>query len=154
MAETLGSLCDKLTIVKLKQWHSDDPERLVSLEQQAAGLEEEIDDFMAAALNGEIPLRKLTFAANKIYKKQGNEIAEVTGSIGEVFAQLAQVNCELWHEQEKVYEFAAVPPSQKDAVVQALAHLNLRRNRCIDAIDRVLSEQSARLQPPEVNVNP
>ena len=29
MAETLGSLCDKLTIVKLKQWHTDDPARSI-----------------------------------------------------------------------------------------------------------------------------
>ena len=31
MAETLGSLCDKLTVVKLKQFHADDPQRLESL---------------------------------------------------------------------------------------------------------------------------
>ena len=35
MAETLGSLCDKLTIVKLKQWHSlRAPSRLESLAAQ------------------------------------------------------------------------------------------------------------------------
>jgi len=28
MAETLGSLCDKLTIVKLKQWHTTDKTRI------------------------------------------------------------------------------------------------------------------------------
>ena len=28
MAETLGTLCDKLVTVKLKEWHSEDPERL------------------------------------------------------------------------------------------------------------------------------
>jgi len=31
MAETLGSLCDKLTIVKLKQFHTGDVQRLESL---------------------------------------------------------------------------------------------------------------------------
>ena len=34
MAETLGSLCDKLTIVKLKQFHNEDKNRLESLQQQ------------------------------------------------------------------------------------------------------------------------
>jgi hypothetical protein len=34
MAETLGSLCDKLTIVKLKQYHTEDSKRLESLGQQ------------------------------------------------------------------------------------------------------------------------
>lgn len=41
MAEALGSLCDKLTIVKLKEWHSENqPERMRSLatqEQQLLG---------------------------------------------------------------------------------------------------------------------
>jgi len=146
MAETLGTLCDKLTIVKLKEWHSDDSERLVSLKGQATSLQEEINRFVAAALAGDIPIGNLTFAANKVYKKQGNDIADVVGAIGDVFAQLAYVNCELWHEQEKVYDFAAVPAAQKDTVVKALAHLNLQRNRCIDAIDRILSEQIARSQ--------
>jgi hypothetical protein len=52
-----------------------------------------------------------------------------------VFYQLADVNCKLWHEQEKVYEFEAVSPDQKDAVVKQLALLNLERNKCIDAIN-------------------
>lgn len=140
MAETLGSLCDKLTIVKLKQWHTDDADRLASLSAQEAQLQEEIDGFIAATVSGAIPLEKLTFAANKVYKRQGNEVASVTGGIGVVFAELAQVNCDLWHEQEKVYDFSAVPANQKDAVVQALAHLNLRRTQCIDAIDRAFCD--------------
>jgi hypothetical protein len=44
MAETLGSLCDKLTIVKLKEWHSEkQPERMRSLATQEQQLREEID---------------------------------------------------------------------------------------------------------------
>jgi hypothetical protein len=46
------------------------------------------------------------------------------------------VNCQLWHEQEKVYEFEKVPAEQKDVVVKGLAILNLKRNKCIDLIDR------------------
>ena len=145
MAETLGSLCDKLTIVKLKEWHTDDPERRASLIGQSARLQEEIDGFVAAALKGEIPIGSLTFASNKVYKKQGNDIADVVGGIGDVFAKLAHVNCELWHEQEKVYDFEAVPADQKDSVVKSLAHLNLQRNRCIDAIDRMLAMEIAGL---------
>lgn len=135
MAETLGSLCDKLTIVKLKQWHSEDSERMKSLNLQEKQLQQEIDEFMAAAMGGYIPVERLTFAANKVYKKEGNEVRDVGGSIGEVFAQLAQVNCELWHEQEKVYEFEQVAVTEKDKVVKQLALLNLERNKCIDRID-------------------
>jgi hypothetical protein len=141
MAETLGSLCDKLTIVKLKQWHSEDPARLQSLSAQERQLCSEIDEFLASAVGGLIPLERLTFAANKVFKREGNEVATVTGAIGQVFAQLAAVNCELWHEQEKVYSFEEVPADQKNVVVKRLAVLNLRRNECIDRIDRLLREQ-------------
>ena len=136
MADTLGSLCDKLTVVKLKQWHSNDPSRLQSLDRQEKQLASEIDEFVRAAIDGTIPVDRLVFPANKIYKKQGDPVAVVAGNIGQIFAQLAHVNCALWHEQEKVYEFEKVAPSDKDKVVKQLALLNLERNQCIDGIDR------------------
>ncbi|WP_374951931.1 hypothetical protein [Mucilaginibacter sp.] len=135
MAETLGSLCDKLTIVKLKQYHTEDDTRLQSLSQQEQMLAAEINDFIADAVNGLIPLDQLTFKANKVFKQQGNEVKDVQGTIGEVFAELAKVNCDLWHEQEKVYEFETVAAAEKDVVVKKLAILNLQRNKCIDNID-------------------
>jgi hypothetical protein len=92
MAETLGSLCDKLTIVKLKQWHSEDAARLKSLAAQQGQLEEEINEFLADALAGKIPSERLTFAANKVYRMEGNPVPEITGTIGAVFSHLAEVN--------------------------------------------------------------
>ena len=136
MAETLGSLCDKLTIVKLKQWHSEDEIRLKSLAVQEKQLQEEINEFISAAIAGQSPIERLTFASNKVYKKEGNYVADVGGSIGEIFSELAQVNCNLWHEQEKVYEFDKVVVTEKDQVVKQLAILNLQRNKCIDGIDK------------------
>ncbi len=136
MSETLGMLCDKLTIIKLKQYHSEDPARIESLASQEKTLQEEIDSFVLLAVNGGIPIEKLAFASNKVYKKEGNFIQDVIGTIGKVFSQLADVNCRLWHEQEKVYEFEKVPVAEKDIVVKQLAHLNLERNKCIDEIDR------------------
>lgn len=136
MAETLGSLCDKLTIVKLKQYHSEDPERLDSLANQERQICEEIDIFVICAINGEIPREKLTFSSNKVYKIEGNEIPPLTGNLGSVLSELAKVNCDLWHEQDKVYEFEKVPPEEKDIVVKRLALLNLQRNQCIDVIDK------------------
>lgn len=136
MAETLGMLCDKLTIVKLKEYHTDDPERLKSLHTQSVQLQEEINEYVFDAVNGNIPPEKMSFAANKVFKKEGNEVPEITGAIGEVFYQLADVNCRLWHEQEKVYEFEKVPVEEKDVVVKKLAILNLERNKCIDAINQ------------------
>lgn len=137
MAETLGTLSDKLTIVKLKQYHTVDAVRLASLERQEAQLRDEIDEFVAAAIDGRIPLERLTFSANKVYKKDGNETREISGGIGEIFSILADTNCKLWHVQEKVYEFEAVPVEEKDLIVKDLAILNLERNQCIDEMDKM-----------------
>lgn len=136
MAETLGTLSDKLTIVKLKQWHTEDGERLESLSRQETQLQGEINEFISAAIAGKIPHEKLTFAANKVYKKEGNETKEIKGSLGEIFSFLAEVNCKLWHVQETVYDFEAVPFEEKDSVIKDLAILNLERNNCIDELDR------------------
>jgi len=147
MAETLGMLCDKLTIVKLKQYHSEEPARLESLSKQADQLIREIDEYVSDAVEGRIDPSRLTFAANKVYRQQGNEVAEVRGRLGEVFYQLADVNCRLWHEQEKVYAFEQVPVEEKDRVVKQLALLNLERNRCIDAINDWLVQAVAPATP-------
>jgi cell division protein FtsB len=136
MAETLASLCDKLATVKLKLWHTDDQARLQSLRAQETQLQQEIDEFMSAALSGNIPLERLTFAQNKVYKKEGNIVPEFSGTLGESFAQLAQTVCKLWHVQEKVYEFESIPMDQKDAVIKELAIVNLERNQCIDQLDQ------------------
>ena len=136
MAETLGSLCDKLATVKLKLWHTDDDDRRQSLRAQEKQLQQEIDEFMTAALAGDIPLDRLTFAQNKVYKKEGNVVPQFDGTLGESFAQLAQTVCKLWHVQEKVYEFEAIPIEQKDGVIKELAIVNLERNQCIDKLDQ------------------
>ncbi len=144
MAETLGMLCDKLTIVKLKQYHSEDAARLESLSVQAGQLQEEINEYVADAVAGKIPLDRMSFAANKVYKQEGNEVATVQGNFGEIFYQLADVNCRLWHEQEKVYDFEVVADDKKNTVVKNLAILNLERNKCIDAINELFKEKLIR----------
>ena len=140
MAETLGMLCDKLTIVKLKQYHTDNAERLASLDKQASQLKDEIDEYIVDAIEGRIPIDRMSFAANKVYKEEGNNVSEVNGNFGEIVYQLADINCRLWHEQEKVYDFKSVPAEEKDRVVNQLAILNLERNKCIDAINNFLIE--------------
>ena len=139
MAETLGMLCDKLTIVQLKQYHTSDEVRLQSLDTQSKQLQLEIDEYFADGVSGKIPPERLTFASNKVFKQEGNEVKEVQGKIGEIFYQLSDVNCRLWHEQEKVYEFEKVQVEEKDNVVKQLALLNLERNKCIDAINAQFS---------------
>jgi hypothetical protein len=140
MAETLGSLCDKLTIVKLKQYHTEDFERLENLNHQLLSLVSEMDDFIERAIDGVIPSNKLIFQANKVFKREGNETRDFNGTLGSLVSDLAEINCLLWHEQEKVYEFDKVPVEEKNNVVSKLAVLNLERNKCIDKIDKLFSQ--------------
>ena len=135
MAETLGMLCDKLTIAQLKHYHTTDEVRLQSLSIQINQLQQEIDEYINDSITGKVDPERMVFAANKVFKFEGNQVAEVKGNFGEVFFQLSQVNCKLWHEQEKVYEFENVPINEKDVVVKQLALLNLERNKCIDSLN-------------------
>jgi hypothetical protein len=139
MAETLGMLCDKLSVIKLKEYHTEDPARLENLAYQAKSLISEIDEYIAMAIDGAIPADRLVFASNKVFKAAGNEVAEVKGDLGDLIYQLADCNCRLWHQQEKVYDFETVPAGEKDQVVKKLALLNLERNRCIDSINEQFS---------------
>jgi hypothetical protein len=151
MAETLGSLCDKLTIVKLKQWHSENQsEQMRSLATQEQQLREEIDAFIADAASGRIPVERLTFAANKVYRKEGNAVPEVTGSFGAVVCNVAEVNCRLWHEVDKSYEIEKVPPDARDGIIKQLAVLNLERTQCIDEIDRQLCAAVEQLKSKDI----
>lgn len=137
MAETLGSLCDKLTIIKLKQWHAEDEMRLNSLAIQEKQLQNEINEFVNAAISGKLPREQLTFTSNKLYKEESNIVPDVTVSIGKVFSQLAEFNCQLWHELEKVYDFENVM-FKKNIVVKQLAVLNLEPNKWMDEIEKNL----------------
>jgi len=146
MAETLGTLADKLTTVKLKLIYSEDPERIRSLQAQERQLQEEMNELIGGALSGEIPIERLTFAANKVYKKEGNVVPEFHGTLGQMFSQLAEVNCRLWHVQEKVYEFEQIPMNQKDDIIKQLAIVNLERNQCIDKLDQEFRKSVERIR--------
>jgi hypothetical protein len=146
MAETLGTLVDKLTTVRLKLWHTEEPERTRSLTTQEKQLQDEINELVRGAITGEIPTERLTFASNKVYKKEGNVVADFHGTVGEMVSQLAEANCRLWHVQEKVYEFEKVPIAEKDDVIKQLAIVNLERNQCIDRLDEEFRKSIEQLQ--------
>jgi len=84
MAETLGSLVDKLTIANIRLWHLEDQRRDLSLSDakrlQAADkiaivnserndLMDEIDDYLYKALRGKAKLRAPKVKIYKEFKK-------------------------------------------------------------------------------------
>jgi len=81
MAETLGSLVDKLTIANIRLWHLEDVRRdktlpdkdrlaaadaIAEVNQQRNDLMDEIDEFLFRAAHGKV---KLKAPKVKIYKK-------------------------------------------------------------------------------------
>ena len=129
MAETLGSLIDKLIIVNLKQIHTNDQKRFTNLRSQKDSLVREIDQFISC------PPRCLVVPANKVYEGNVPKMLEAQ-TLGGMVTLLTEVNCYLWHKQEQVYDFVNVPADEKDGVIQSIATLNLQRNQCIEKIDR------------------
>ena len=140
MAETLGSLFDKLTIIKLKQWHTDDKKKLAVLNEQQKNLEDEINNFIFSVINGDLPINLISSQTIKIYNEKKNVTKNIEGSLAKMISEIAYVNCELWHEQEKVYDFENVPAREKNKVVKKLALLNLERNKYIDLINLKFKE--------------
>jgi hypothetical protein len=132
MAETLGSLCDKLIVVKLKQYHTEDPFKENSLLNQERQLTDEINEFIRN------PPKNLTFPANKVYAipKDLPNIMDGCLTLGKLVGMLCDINIDLWHQQEKVYHFEQIPANEKDGVIQILAMLNIQRTQCIEKIDQ------------------
>jgi hypothetical protein len=139
--ETLGSLIDKLSVVRLKQYHTHlaDRERHDNLSMQELDLVYEISDYLRDAISGKIPKEKLSVKQNKIHIGMADPDIYF-GNIGNLMSMLAQANCEIWHCQEKLYNFKAIPAEEKDGVVESISRENLKRTRCIEGINIKLQE--------------
>jgi len=133
--ETLGSLCDKLVVVNLKLYHTESIQSIPILKNQKQNLCDEIDRYIISVKNGYIKIEDLAVPSEKVYTANIT-LPDYRGDVGELMFKLADINCKLWHEVDKSYNFKDVPASQKDEIVQNLAVLNLQRNKCIESIDK------------------
>jgi hypothetical protein len=120
MAETLGSLIDKLTIANIRLWHLEDARRDRSLpdkdrlaaadaisvvNKERNDLMDEIDEFIYKAAHGKV---KLTVPKVKIYKK-----FRLTGEEAARAEQLARVVDRKKRARKKTAKKAAKKPSIK-----------------------------------------
>lgn len=136
MAETLGSLIDKISIVNLKIEHTKDKDKIENLYTQNRNLCEEIEEYINDALLGKVAINKLQIKANKVYD-EGKYIINIDNrSIGNNISQLISCNIKIWYEQENIYNFERVPESKKNVVTKNIAELNLERNKLIELIDQ------------------
>ena len=114
MAETLGSLIDKLSIKNLRYWHLDEliqqenssdlkteelKAKLITVESQRKDLLNEIDTFLAAALAGEV---KVCDEKVKLYRNTNVSSLENVNKLGEAVSELAMSNTRIWHLEDEV----------------------------------------------------
>ena len=151
MAETLGSLVDKIAIKEIRKFHlremlkhknSKFPavavnSKITLLNRQIKTMAAEIDGFIVLALKGKMPLREEKL---KIYNapEDMNKIPELA-SLGTAISGLAQKNLELWHLEDEA--------RRKDVVLEYIGAIkkkidlaNQQRNDFIDRIDRLLED--------------
>ncbi len=153
MAETLGSLIDKLSIKNLRLWHIDeareeaslpdadlDKKRATVVEQQQ-DLIDEINGFVALALAGKIELRN----DEKVKLYNDPAIVGKTGhlkGIGEATDALAMKNIKLWHLEDMARDKEASDRVIAD-VKRKIDVTNQQRNDMIDRIDVLFAQQVA-----------
>ena len=149
MAETLGSLIDKLTIKNLRYWHLDeaiqakgasDPQieelktKLNLVDCQRKDLLQEIDVFLNAALDGEVKIRDEKV---KLYKNLNVVSSEGLSKLGEAVSKLATSNITIWHLEDEVRR-DDLPDSKIVATKRRIDTANQERNNLMDKVDEIL----------------
>jgi len=149
MAETLGSLIDKLSIKNLRYWHLDedsqardssDPQKqelmdkMELVDRQRKELLEEIDVFLTSALAGEVRIRDEKV---KLYKNLNVTSAEDVNHLGEAVSKLAMSNIKLWHLEDEVRR-EDLPDTDIVKTKRKIDTNNQERNNFMDKVDEIL----------------
>lgn len=153
MAETLGSLVDKLSIKNLRLWHLDedlnalapgDPKReelqakRALVVGQQKDLAEEIDVFFGAALRGEVKLRDEKV---KLYLNRGVRPSDGIENLGRAVSELAERNARIWHLEDEARR-TDLPDAEIVAVKRKIDATNQERNDLMDKVDEILAGQA------------
>ncbi|MCM8813022.1 MAG: DUF4254 domain-containing protein [Candidatus Omnitrophica bacterium] len=154
MAETLGSLMDKLSIKSIREFYLKKmirlknnnfsaeqlQEKLRVLQVQKKNLVREIDFFFAAVARGELVIRDEKL---KLYNNPRlmNRIGAID-TLARGFDALTKKNLELWQLEDEARR-ADVPLSFIGSIKRKIDAANQQRNDLIDRIDELL-ERSLR----------
>jgi len=149
MAETLGSLIDKLSIKNLRYWHLDedvqakdasDPQKeeltakMKLVDRQRKELLEEIDGFLEAAFAGKVRIRDEKV---KLYKNLNVVPSEDLNHLGETVSKLATSNIKLWHLEDEVRR-EDLPDADIVKIKRTIDTNNQERNNFMDKVDKIL----------------
>ena len=151
MAETLGSLVDKLSIKNLRIWHLDE-----ALEQkntsdyaelkakrdladkQRQNLVNEINDFLVSAFKGEVCIRDEKI---KLYANTNVSSSDSIKKLGEAVSELAIRNIKLWHCEDEVRR-TDLADVEIVKIKRRIDTTNQERNDLMDKVDEILQSQS------------
>tara|TARA_B100001013_G_C24485066_1_gene392836 strand:- start:38 stop:511 length:474 start_codon:yes stop_codon:yes gene_type:complete len=151
MAETLGSLVDKLSIKNLRIWHLDE-----ALEQkntsdyaelkakrdladkQRQNLVNEINDFLVSAFKGEVCIRDEKI---KLYANTNVSSSDSIKKLGEAVSELAFRNIKLWHCEDEVRR-TDLADVEIVKIKRRIDTTNQERNDLMDKVDEILQIES------------
>ncbi len=145
MAETLGSLVDKLSIKNLRLWHLEetkdcegyDEKKKIVLNQHDR-LIQEINEFTQEAVKGNVFLRE---AKVKLYNKpEDKRRCSHLSRIGEAIDQLTLENLRLWHLEDEIRE-ESLQDSHIVRLKREIDKANQKRNDLIDKIDELFEKK-------------
>ena len=149
MAETLGSLVDKLSIKNLRIWHLEEAlekdsgsEELKAkrdlADKQRQNLVEEINGFLVAALQGEVCIRDEKI---KMYTNTNVSSSDSVKKLGEAVSELAFRNIKLWHCEDEVRR-TDLEDSEIVKIKRRIDTTNQERNDLMDKVDQILKTES------------
>ena len=151
MAETLGSLIDKLSIKNLRHWHLDEliqqenssdlkteelKAKLIIVESQRKDLLNEIDIFLAAALAGEV---KVCDEKVKLYRNTNVSSLENINKLGAAVSELAMSNTRIWHLEDEVRREDLLD-SEIVKLKRKIDQNNQERCNLVDKVDEILQQ--------------
>ncbi len=148
MAETLGSLVDKLSIKNLRIWHLDEAlenaetserqelqEKRDLADRQRQDLMKEVNGFLAAALRGEVRIRDEKI---KMYTNTNVSSSDAIKELGNAVSELACRNIKLWHLEDEVRR-TDLPDATIVQTKRKIDAANQERNDLMDKVDEILS---------------
>ena len=157
MAETLGSLVDKLSIKNLRIWHLDEAleqdngskkEELKAkrdlANKQRENLVGEINDFLIAAFKGQVCIRDEKI---KMYTNTNVSSSDSIEKLGEAVCELAYRNIRLWHFEDEVRRMD-LQDSEIVRIKRQIDSTNQERNDLMDKVDEILQNRFEEKQNP------
>jgi len=153
MAETLGSLVDKLSIKNLRLWHLDEmleeksgsPAKTDDLQakrelvlKQSRDLMDEINGFFLEALAGKVTIRDEKI---KMYDNKNVKPSDAIKELGQAISELSLRNIRCWHLEDEVRR-EDLPDAEIVQLKRRIDATNQERNDLMDKVDEILAREA------------